>query len=183
MSKRWLTSIVLACALVAALASLAWAANPHFKRGGTPTCRDTGTLLVCTGKLAGLGHGDLFIELSSDAEATFACGNPGRRNNQSPGINKVPFPASGSTVIPEEEFKNGNATFTVVAPDTPPPTPSSADICPNGNWTTVALSGIDFANVTLTISQDTLLLFTCVQPIPGPFPTDGSAVELSCTAA
>jgi hypothetical protein len=180
MRTRWLVPMILSFVLAAALASVAWAANPHFRRGGTPTCQDTGTLLVCSGKLAGLGNADLVIDLSSNAEASFACGNPGRRSHQAPGINKVPFTATGSETVSADEIKNGNATFTVFAPQTPPSIPSSAEICPNGNWTTVTLSGIDFSDITLTITQETLL-FTCVRP--GPVPTDGTSVTLTCTAA
>lgn len=173
--RTWLLALVVVVALGAG-ASTALADSPHFKKGGTPTCRDTGTQLVCTGTLAGLGNGDLVLDLSSDAQASYACGNPGKNSKQAPGVNKVPFTASGSTTIQGSDIKNGTTTFSVTAPGSPPTPPDPATICPNGNWTTVTLTNIDFSNVVLQISQGGLL-FTCTYP--GVVPSSGS-VTLSC---
>jgi hypothetical protein len=76
---RWLAilSLLAACC---AFASVATAASPHFTRGGTPKCTDTGTTLVCSGELVGLGNKDLVISLDSSAVATFLCGAPGNAN-------------------------------------------------------------------------------------------------------
>jgi hypothetical protein len=149
-------------------------ASPHFKKGGTPTCRDTGTQLSCSGSLAGLGNEDVDIVLTADALASFACVNPG--GNESPGQNKVPFTATGSQHFDATEIKNGNLSFTVAAPTTPPTaTPQQAG-CPNGNWST-RLATVEFANIRLTISQGGVLLFTCTRS--GSVPTSGS-VTLSC---
>jgi hypothetical protein len=169
--------IAILCALVAGgvFAAVAVAA-PHFKKGGTPTCRDTGNELVCTGTLAGLGNGDLVIDLQANAVASFECENRG--GNRAPGQNKIPFSAEGSQTIQDTEFKNGNASFNVAAPEDPP-TPTAEEAgCPNGNWRAVRTSDIAFSDIRLTITQGGTLLFTCTRP--GPVPSSGS-VTLSCS--
>jgi hypothetical protein len=165
---RKLSAVTLAtAAAILALAfgaTTALGASPHFKKDGTPSCTDTGTQLACTGSITGLGNGDVTLELTANAEGTFACVNPG--GNESPGQNKVPFSVSTTKVIPGSEVKNGNLTFTVAGPTTPPTaTPQEAG-CPNGNWTT-RLTDLSFTNITLKISQNNVLLFTCTAPQPG----------------
>jgi hypothetical protein len=171
--------LVAVLAILGAGVTVAVAASPHFKNGGTPTCRDTGTTLACTGTLAGLGNEALVIDLKADALATFGCGTPGN-GKLSPGQNKIPFTATGSqTILPQDFDKNGNATFNVFAPQTPPPTPTPEEAgCANPNWQVKALTGIDFSNVELKISQGGVLLFTCT--FLGQVPTNGSRVTLSC---
>ena len=174
MRRPTLVLVVLAAALAVALPALA--ASPHFKKNGVPTCTDTGATLSCSGALAGLGNADVILELSAAGQASFACVNPG--GNEAPGQNKVPFTASNTVTIPGSEVKNGNLSFTISAPKTPPTaTPEEAG-CPNGNWTT-RLRDVEFGNVTLKISQ-TGLLFTCTYP--GQIP-NGGTVTLSCTPA
>jgi len=168
-------TIVLVTVFVLAIPAVAHAASPHFRRGGTPTCTDTGTQLACTGSLTGLGNQDLVIELSSDAEATFLCGAPGN-SNVAQGQNKVPFEATGSQTISGSEIKNGNATFHVVAPTDPPTADWRQAGCPNKNWNVIAVQDVDFENVVLTISQ-AVLLFTCTY---GPEVPEGGTVTLSC---
>ena len=174
MRKGWV--IVLALGLAGVFAAVAVAA-PHFTRNGAPTCRDIGNQLRCTGELAGLGNENLRIDLTTNAQASFACGNPGRKSNQAPGINKVPFTAGGSQTILGSAIKNGRARFDVFAPSTPPPTPDPEDICPNGNWTTVTLTGIDFEDIVLDISQGGVLLFRCT--FDGVVPSN-TPVTLTC---
>lgn len=132
--------------------------SPHFKHGGIPTCRDTGTQLVCTGSLAGLGNQDVDIVLEADGVATFACRNKG--GNEAPGQNKVHLSVGSTTHFEGNEIKNGNLTFTAIAPETPPTATAQEAGCPNGNWTTRLLT-LEFSNVVLTISQGDDLLFTC----------------------
>lgn len=173
MKARGWFIILLVVAASGALASAAFAA--HFTRNGAPACTDTGTVLTCTGELAGLGNQDLVIEVTSDAEATFLCGAPGN-GNTAPGANKVPFEAGGSQTISGGAIKNGRAKFSVSAP-TEPPDPTATEIgCPNAKWRVIGVQDIDFADVVLTISQDELL-FTCTYP--GEVP-EGQKVELSC---
>ena len=172
MSRR--ATLALACVLALIVGGTALAASPHFKKNGSPTCRDTGTQLSCSGSLAGLGNEDVDIVLTADAQASFACVNPG--GNESPGQNKVPFTATGSEHFDASEIKNGNLAFTVRAPTTPPTATAEQAGCPNGNWST-RLTAVDFANIRLTISQGGVLLFDCSRS--GPVPA-GTTVPLGC---
>ena len=160
-----------ACGMLAAVASAA-----HFTKRGTPTCIDTGTTLVCSGELAGLGNEDLVIDVTSDAEATFLCGAPGS-GKPAAGQNKVPFEAGGSQTISGGAIKNGRAVFSVTAPTAPPTATAEQAGCPNPNWQVIRIEDIDFANVVLTIAQDEVL-FTC--RFPGEVP-EGQRVTLTCT--
>ena len=169
-------AVVMATVAALAITATAAMAAAHFKRGGEPTCRDTGNELVCRGSLAGLGNQDLVIDVSSDAVATFECRNRG--GQAAPGQNKIPFTATGSQTIQGSAIKNGNATFSVTSPSSPPSPTAEEAGCPNGNWRAVAVSDIQFSNVDLTISQGGQTLFNCTYP--GTVPSDGSAVTLSC---
>jgi hypothetical protein len=157
--------------LVALTAPSASAASPHFKHGGTPACRDTGTTIECTGSLAGLGNADVVFRLSADGLASFACVNPG--GNESPGQNKVPFTASSVTTISAGDIKNGNLTFDVFAPQTPPTATATQAGCPNPNWST-RLIDVAFSNARLIIEQPAgTVIFTCTRSgaITGTFQT------------
>lgn len=177
--RRIMITLLSALALVSMQLSPALAASPHFKKGGTPTCRDTGTALQCSGALAGLGNEDVDIVLEADALGTFRCVNPSAKNEPL-GQNKVPFSATADQHFDSSELKNGSLSFTISAPETPPTaTPQQAG-CPGGNWST-RLVAVDFSNIELTISQGGVLLFTCTRS--GAVPTNGTSVTLSCTAA
>ncbi len=172
--KRFLAAGMIVGILVG-MPTAASAASPHFKRGGTPVCTATTLTLTCTGSLTGLGNGDVTFSLSAPALASFTCVNPG--GNEAPGANKVPFTASATTTIPGSEIKNGNLSFSISAPATPPTaTPQEAG-CPNGNWST-RLASLQFTGTTsLTISQGGVTLFTC----SGPSPSAGGSTTLSCS--
>jgi hypothetical protein len=176
--KRW-SVVPIAVVAALALAAVAVAASPHFTRNGQPTCTDNGSTLTCTGELVGLGNADLVVSLTSRAEATYFCGAPGNAN-LAQGQNKVPFQAGGSQTIPGGNIKNGRASFSVTAPQNPPPTPSPTQAgCPNRNWQVVGVGDIDFTDPVLTISQNGLL-FTC--RYSGTVP-EGGTVRLSCVPA
>jgi hypothetical protein len=173
--KRW-TAVSLAVLACLVLASVATGAGTHFTKQGVPVCDDTGTNLTCTGELVGLGNQDLVIDLRSDALATFECGAPGN-NNIAAGQNKIPFTATGGSVIPGSAIKNGRASFSVTGPSSvPDPSPKEAG-CPNNNWHVNRVIDIDFANVRLTISQAPDFSVTCT--FPGEVP-EGPKVTLSC---
>lgn len=174
MKKLLATGMVVGILL--ALPTGASAASPHFKKGGTPVCTATTLLLTCSGSLTGLGNGDVTITLNAPAEASFNCVNPG--GNEAPGQNKVPFTASGTTVIPSNEIKNGNLSFRVSAPATPPTATAAEAGCPNGNWSTRLTSITFVGTTTLTIDQGTVRLFNC----SGPSPSAGGSVTLTCTS-
>jgi hypothetical protein len=94
-TRRILTTLTLAAALLAAVAAPAWAGSPHFV--GDPTISRTGDALTVTFKVAGLGNEDQTITLTADA----SCVNPG--NNEPKAENKGDVVATG-TFSP----KNGN---------------------------------------------------------------------------
>jgi hypothetical protein len=156
---------VAALLAVGLTASPALAASPHFKRGGEPVCTISGSAtsktVVCTGTLAGLGNEDLLIETTLSGFAVYQCQNAG--GNTAPGQNRVlTGPSTTPTEIDSDAIKNGNVRFT-----TNPNTLSAAQTvsgaaagCPNPNWTGVNPT-LTLTDLTLTISQGGVLLFTC----------------------
>src|SRR5262249_9310479 len=143
--KRFMALAALVGA-VAAISTVAFAGSPHFI--GTPTCtKSTSSGLTCSGKAAGLGNGPTAAFLTaSSVSATYVCQNKG--GNVAPGqpvvLQNVTGPAQNITP------RNGQITFSPTIP--PPPTPSSASECPNGNWK-VILTSLTYSDVTLHIQQ------------------------------
>lgn len=132
--------------LIAPTAALA--ANVHFVKG--PTFTDNGTTLTTTGKLAGLGNGDLTITVSINGIATkITCTNRG--GNQAPGQNKPGVTASGSQTITSDEIKNGSVTIRVTTAEPAQLTPKQAG-CPNNNWT-VKIDDVKFTSATIKVVQ------------------------------
>jgi len=173
MKKLLATGMVVG--ILVALPTGASAASPHFKKGGTPVCTATTLLLTCSGSLTGLGNGDVTFNLSAPALASFTCVNPG--GNEAPGQNKVPFTADATKTVSAGDIKNGNLSFSISAPATPPTATAAEAGCPNGNWTT-RLASIEFVGmITLTIDQGGVRLFTCT----GSSPSAGGRVTLSCS--
>src|SRR5438034_357606 len=165
--RRFAIASLLVMLMLVLAVSVAFAASPHFKKGGEPVCTFSGTTSIpvtCTGTLAGLGNEDLLLHLSVSGFALYQCQNGG--GNTAPGQNKVLVgPASSNTVIPGDQIKNGNLTFTTVPGDTltAAPTVSAAVAgCPNGNWTGVN-PNLTVTDITLIISQPAgvTTLFTC----------------------
>jgi hypothetical protein len=127
-------------------ATAALAQSPHFV--GTPTCtKSLSTGLTCSGKAAGLGNGPTEAFLTADkVTATYECVNHG--GNVAPGQPVVTQNVAGptETITP----RNGQITFSPTIP--PPPTPSAATDCPNGNWK-VRLTSLTYTDVVLHIQQ------------------------------
>lgn len=127
-------------------ATAAQAQSPHFV--GSPTCtKSTSTGLTCSGKAAGLGNGPTAAFLTaSSVTSTFVCHNKG--GNVAPGQPVVTQNVTGPSqpITP----RNGQITFSPTIP--PPPAPSPATECPNGNWTVVRTS-LTYTNVVLHIQQ------------------------------
>ncbi len=93
--------------------------------------------------------------------AVYQCRNQG--GNTAPGQNKVLVgPVTEPTHIDASAIKNGNLTFvTNPAVLTAPTTVSGAAAgCPNPTWTGVNPT-LTVTDITLTISQGGVLLFTC----------------------
>ena len=156
------TALLAAAALTATTAN---AASPHFKKGGSPVCTisggSTSKSTTCTASLSGLGGGDLVINTTVSGSAVYQCQNSG--GNIAPGQNRVLVgPVTAPTTIPSGSIKNGNVTFTTnPAVLTAPTTVSgSAAGCPNPNWTGVNPT-LTVTNITLTIAQGGVTLFTC----------------------
>ncbi len=151
-------ALVVPIALIAGLvaAPSAFAANPHFKKGGTPVCTITrsgsSATVSCTGTLAGLGNEDLLIETTVSGFAVYQCRNQG--GNVAPGQNKVlEGPVTTPTLVPADAIKNGNVTFQAGGSLTADPTVSGAEAgCPNDNWIGVNPT-LTVTSVMLEISQ------------------------------
>ena len=91
-------------------APAAQAGNLHFI--GPVTTQVVGNEIVVSGKVAGLGNGDITYEVEVDAELTIFLVNPGAKGNKPPGQNKEPLKAADAGVLDGSE-KNGQFTFTI----------------------------------------------------------------------
>jgi hypothetical protein len=144
--------ITTAAALLVLFGTVAYAQNVHLKPpNSTPAFTDLGLVLQASGALAGLGGGDIVINMSAEANATATCTNPGSGGTQPPGQNPAPVTVSGTQVIPESEIKNGNVSFTVrtTGPVTPIP---GAPGCPNPQWTE-DITDLSFTSANITVDQ------------------------------
>ena len=141
--------------LLAALAAVglfaptaALAANVHFVNG--PTFTDNGTTLTVTGKLAGLGNGDLEITVSTVGTATkITCENPAGK--LAPGQNKPRVNSIGTQKVKSTEIKNGTVTIKVTTAQPAQLTAKEAG-CPNNNWT-ATIDDVKFTSATITVVQ------------------------------
>src|SRR5215813_13316551 len=179
--RRLIVFLATAFLFTALAASPAFAASPHFKKGGEPVCTFSGTTSIpvtCTATLSGLGNEDVNVHLSVSGFALYQCQNGG--GNTAPGQNKVlEGPATSSTVVPADAIKNGNLTFTTnPATLTAAPTVSGAAAgCPNSNWTGVNPT-VTPTSITLNIFQPvTTQIFHCTASNPNGLT---SPVTLSC---
>jgi hypothetical protein len=123
----------------------AFAQSGHFV--GTPTCRDIGTQVVCTGKVAGLGGTTFEITVEAPGIASVECTNPG--GNVAPGQDTAVTVAG--TTEPTPTPRNGQFRFTVDTDD-PEPLPATPT-CPNNQWTPNIVD-VTFTEATLTLLED-----------------------------
>ncbi len=166
-------SLIILASLIAVTlfaAPSASAASPHFKKGGSPTCTVTNSgatsSTVCRAILAGLGNGDLDINVTVAGFAVYQCQNKG--GNIAPGQNRVLVgPVTAPTHIDGTEIKNGTLRFTTEpAVLEAPETVTGAEAgCPNPNWTGVNPT-LTLTSITMDISQDGVLLFHCTASNP-----------------
>jgi hypothetical protein len=113
------------------------------------TFTDNGTTLTVSGKLTGLGNGDILVNLSATANPTATCTNRG--GTQAPGQNPATVNVTGAQAIPAEEVKNGTVNFSVTTSEPAQPTAQQAG-CPNGNWT-ARITDLAFTSFTVTVIQ------------------------------
>lgn len=163
-------AFVLAATVLALTTSAAVASSAHFKHGGEPVCTVTNaggsSSTVCSASLSGLGNGDLVIAVTVSGTAVYQCQNGG--GNIAPGQNRVLVgPSTTPTIIPGNQIKNGNVSFTTnPAVLTAPSTVSGAAAgCPNSNWTGVNPT-LTTTDIEMTISQGGAQLFDCTASNP-----------------
>jgi hypothetical protein len=147
MKRTRLLAIFAMASMMFGSGAVAFAQSPHFI--GTPSCSKNSTtgVLTCSGKAAGLGNGPTAAFLTADSvTATFECVNKG--GNVAPGQPVVTQNVQGptQTITPH----NGQITFSPTL--SPPPPPSAATECPNGNWT-VRRTSLTYNNVVVHIQQ------------------------------
>lgn len=185
---------ILACALPAiaacgisddpATADFYQASSVHLKGGANaePTFTDLGLQLGAAGELAGLGEGDVLVNMSASANVVATCENPSGAN-QPPGQNPADVTVSGSSAIPADEIQNGNTPFSVTtkAPETT--IIAGAPGCSNPNWTET-ITDLKFTGATITVYQAGALVLTVTCDFAEPT-TDNTvpASNVTCTSS
>ena len=177
------SKMIATVAFVLALGPAAYAQNVHLKPPhSNPTFFDLGLQLKASGELAGLGFGDVLVNMVATANVTATCTNPSGAN-QPPGQNPAPITVAGQQVIPQTEIKNGTTPFSVTttAPTTPIP---GAPGCPNPNWTE-DITQLSFTTATITVFQpaDSNTAVLTVSCTFNPATSDGPVPDstVSCT--
>jgi|SRR5215212_10482402 len=190
--KKRFVALAALIGAIAAISTVAFAANPHFKQGQTPTCTfsattlQTDTVSCSGGTLAGLGNTDVGYKITGGGFATFTCTNQG--GTAAAGQNKAPVSVTPQeTIIAADQIKNGNLALPNISSTVPTPQNQTGQNavtvagCPNKNWTGVA-SGITLTSFTLTISQPPgTPIITCTATSSTGF-TAGQTVTPTCTA-
>jgi hypothetical protein len=146
---------VLALMVTAIAAVPALAQSGHFV--GTPTCRDIGTQLQCSGKVAGLGGTTFDIVASASGTASVTCTNPG--GNVAPGqrFTTTSTASLGPTATP----RNGQFQFRNLTSATPT---APAGSCPNSMWT-ATVTDVQFTTATLQLFEDSTLSDSITVPV------------------
>ena len=154
--SRILKVVALAGSIVAMSATPAFAQSGHFV--GTPTCRDIGTQVQCSGKVAGLGGTTFQLTVDAVGIAEVECTNPG--GNVAPGQDTT-VTVSGETP-PTPTPRNGQFRFSFTSAD-PEPLPSTPT-CPNNQWTPNIVD-VTFTNATVSLLEDGAVSDTVTVPV------------------
>ena len=148
--------VLLTAVLVGLLAAPALAQSGHFIQ--TQTCRDIGTQVQCSGKVAGLGGTTFEITVEAEGTAEVECTNPG--GNVAPGQDTAVTVAGTTTPLPTP--RNGNFRYSITSDD-PEPLPATPT-CPNNQWTPNIVD-VTFTTATLTLLEDGVVSDTVTVPV------------------
>ncbi len=174
-------SIVVALFVAASVIAPALAASVHLKPPNqNPSFTDNGLTLTASGNLAGLGFGDVLVNIAATANPTALCTNPGDQSKV-PGQNPAPVEVTGSVSIPATEIKNGNTPFKVTTNPPLTPVPGAPD-CPNPSWTET-ITDMAFTSATITVEQPPGTVVLTVACKFDPPTSDGAvpAATVTCT--
>jgi hypothetical protein len=152
LKKRFVAMAALVGA-VAAISTIAFAANPHFIQASASGPDAAGNLSV-NFKIAGLGANEtITVTASANATAVYACQNNGGNFPSDPKKQTVSGPVSASGDFTSGQ--NGQITGSLtVSP------PASTLTCPGGQR--VVLASVSYTNVAVSGGGDT-------ESIPGTF--------------
>lgn len=151
-------NIAVGVAVVVIVGATSVAAQSGHFLDRTVNCRDVGTQVQCSGKVAGLGGTTFEITVEAGGTATVTCTNPG--GNVAPGQNTSVTVAGTTTPLPTP--RNGNFTFSISSddPNPLPPTPT----CPNDQWTPT-ITDVSFTTATLSLLEDSSLSDQITVPV------------------
>jgi len=151
-----LSKFLVALAVFGLMAAPALAQSGHFVQ--TQTCRDIGTQVECSGKVAGLGGTTFEITVEAEGIASVECTNPG--GNVAPGQDTAVTVAG--TTEPLSTPRNGQFRYSITSddPEPLPPTPT----CPNNQWTPNIVD-VTFTTATLTLLEDGVVSDTVTVPV------------------
>jgi hypothetical protein len=145
-----------------AVSGVAHAQSGHFLEGGgnAALCVDLGTVVACSGKVAGLGGTTFEITLSAPGTASIECENPG--GNVAPGQDTTLTATGSSGPLPTP--RNGQYRFAVL---TQTPVVPNTPTCPNPAWTAHVIDVV-FGDATLQLFEDGALVDTLLVPVTTP---------------
>jgi hypothetical protein len=153
--RRYLVAAAVTVAALLALPAFASAQAGHFV--GTPTCKDIGTQVRCSGKVAGLGGTTFTLTVAAPGTATVTCTNPA--GNVAPG-QSFSFTAAGSSG-PLPTPRNGSFRFTNLTTNAPT---APAGSCPNPMWT-ATVTDVQFTTATVSLFEDSTLSDQATVPV------------------